>query len=212
LTTPLGQLWKNEYFQTAIMIILIFMVVFGFWFGLRLGLNTDYPLLAVASGSMSTVQPDDGWSHPFAQTLQTGDLIIVQGVRAQDIYAAPFNESGRSGDILVFRLSAGSEDLIVHRAVGVVVENGETEFVTKGDGNSVPGPGSPTPAQNVIGKVVFRIPWIGHLALFMHDSSGVYLVLALIIIIIVVELVLSIPGDKTTETKRDKTGDKTVET
>jgi len=212
LTTPLSKLWKNEYLQTAIMIILIFMVVFGFWFGLRLGLNTDYPMLAVASGSMSTVQPDDGWSHPFARTLQTGDLIIVQGIRAQDIYAAPFNESGKSGDILVFRLSSGSEDLIVHRAVGVVVENGETEFVTRGDGNPGPGPGSPTPPQNVIGKVVFRIPWIGHLALFMHDSSGVYLVLALIIIIIVIELVLSIPGDKATETKRDKTADKTLET
>ena len=165
------------------------------------------------NGHVATqVQPDGAWSYPFVRTLHTGDLIIVQGVRPQDIYAAPFNESGKSGDILVFRLSSGSEDLIVHRAVGVVVENGETEFVTRGDGNSGPGPGSPTPPQNVIGKVVFRIPWIGHLALFMHDSSGVYLVLALIIIIIVIELVLSIPGDKATETKRDKTADKTLET
>jgi signal peptidase len=211
LTASKRQLWKNEYLQTVIMIVLIVMVVFGFWFGLRLALNTDYPILAVASGSMSTVQPDDGWSHPFSPTLETGDLIIVQGVSPQNIYAASFSKNGsqRSGDILVFRESAGSDDLIVHRAIQEINQSGELLFVTQGDGNSMPGPGSPTPEQNVIGKVIFRIPWIGHLALFMHDSSSLYLILALIIIIILAELVLSIPEDKGTETKKDETAQKT---
>jgi signal peptidase I len=201
----------------VIMILLIVMVVFGFWFGIRLALNTDYPVLAVASGSMCLVQPNfegetcDGWSHPFGRTLHTGDLIIVQGVRPQDIYAAPFNESGSSGDILVFRLSSGSEDLIVHRAIAWY---DNTTLVTKGDGN--PGPGPPydgkVPADLVVGKVVFRIPWVGHLALFMRDRSGVYLVLALIIIIIIVELALSILGSKETEIRKDETVNKTSET
>ena len=209
-TQRLRRLWKNEYFQTAIMILLIVIVVFGFWFGLRLALNTDYPMLAVASGSMCTLEPNqcDGWSHPFARTLHTGDLIIIQGVNASDIHPGPYP----NGDILVFRLSSQSDQLIVHRAIAETTVDGKISFVTQGDANSAPGPGSPTPAENVIGKVVLRIPWIGHLALLMRDQSGVYLILALIIIIIAVELVLSLIGSKEAETKKEEAALKATET
>lgn len=214
-TSRLRQLWKNEYFQTAIMIILIVVLVFGFWFGLRLALNTDNPMLAVASGSMCLVQPNecDGWSHPFARTLHTGDLIIVEGVNnASDIHPGPYPV----GDILVFRASSGSDELIVHRAIGETTIDGKIYFITKGDANDAPGPapfpGGEVPMEDVVGKVVLRIPWIGHLSLIMQNRSGVYLILALIIIIIAVELVLSMSGNKETETKKNEAVDKTPET
>ncbi len=62
-------LWKNEYFRTILTIIVVIAVVVGFWYGLRWGLNTNYPVLAVASGSMSVPQPDPGWASPFSRTL-----------------------------------------------------------------------------------------------------------------------------------------------
>jgi signal peptidase I len=196
----LGRLWKDESFQTAVMIFFIVSVVFGFWYGSRLFLNTQYPMLAVASGSMSLPKgvPDDGWSSPFGPTLHTGDLIVVEGVNPEDIYAAPYNASGRSGDILVFR-AIGSDDLIVHRAVGKQVgSNGKVvAFITQGDANNVPGPYSPTPVENVIGKVVMRIPWVGHVALFMRNSTGIVVILVLIMILIVVEFALpAVLGEK----------------
>lgn len=199
------------------MILLIAIVVFGFWFGLRLALNTDYPMLAVASGSMCTVQPNecDGWSHPFARTLHTGDLIIIQGVNASDIHPGPYP----NGDILVFRESSESNELIVHRAIEETTINDTIYFITKGDANAEPGPPNPpnlpagaVPIQDVIGKVVLRIPWIGHLALLMQNQSGVYLIIALIIIIIAVELVLSMTGSKDAETKKDEAALKATET
>ena len=193
-------MWRSDYFQTVIMILLVVMAVFGFWFGLRLALNTDYPILAVASGSMSIAQPDDGWSHPFDPTLHTGDLIVVQGVETSDIHAASYPV----GDILVFHYG---NELIVHRAVGEEEINGQTEFVTQGDGNAVlglgPGPGSPTPADGVVGKVVLRIPWIGHLALLMQNGSGTYVTLALIIIILAVLLVLLTSDGKKTKPENE---------
>jgi signal peptidase I len=201
VTQRLNLLWKNEYLRTAIMVLLIVGVVFGFWYGSRWALKTDYPMLAVASGSMSLPKEviDDGWSRPFAPTLHTGDLIIVQGVKPEDIFAAPFTESGRSGDILVFRVP-GSNELIVHRAVGKIVEpNGMIEFITQGDHNDEPGPYSPTPAENVVGKVIMRIPWVGHLALFMHDSTAVLLIVVLIIAVIAIEFALSEKTHKKTE-------------
>jgi signal peptidase I len=200
----LGRLWKNEYLQTIIMIVLIIMLIFAFWFGLRLALNTDYAVLAVASGSMSLAQPDDAWSHPFSPTLHTGDLIIVQGVSTSDIHPGPYP----TGDILVFRYQ---DSLIVHRAISVITENNQTEFVTEGDGNSGPGPGSPTPASSVVGKVVFRIPWLGNFALLVQGGLVRYLIVALIIIIIVAELVLSVFEEKEGKTKKNTTGNITRE-
>jgi signal peptidase I len=195
------------------MIFFIVSVVFGFWYGSRLFLNTQYPMLAVASGSMSIEQPDSAWSYPFVPTLHTGDLIIVEGVNPQDVYAAPYNASGRSGDILVFRATDGSNDLIVHRAVGYVYGSNGTivAFVTQGDGNGVPGPYSPTPVGNVIGKVVMRIPWVGNVALFMRNSTGVLVIVVIIMILIVIEFALPEVTGKKPADENDKQVEKASE-
>lgn len=198
------------------MIFLIVSVVFAFWYGSRLFLDTQYPMLAVASGSMSLPKGavDDGWSRPFGPTLHTGDLIVIEGVNPQDIYAAPYNASGRSGDILVFRAGGGSNDLIVHRAVGYVLgSDGQVvSFITQGDGNDVPGPYSPTPVENVIGKVVMRIPWVGHVALFMRNSTGILVILVLIVILIIIEFAIpAVTGKKPAEEKTADEKGKQVE-
>lgn len=217
MESTLERLWESEYFKTAIMIVVVIAIVFGFWFGAETVLGTKYPAEAVVSGSMSRPRgssvgtPDDGWSHPFDPTLHIGDIIVIQGVKPEDIYAAPYNETGRSGDIIVFRASSESDELIVHRAVGRTTINGEVYFITQGDNNAVPGPYSPTPAENVVGKVILRIPWIGNLVLFMHDSSAIYIIVALIIILIVIEFAL--PSLRTNEEARPKeNGESTVET
>lgn len=200
MTSQFKRLWKNEYFQTAIMIVLILAIVLGFWYGSRIVLNTDYPALAVASGSMCKVQHMfcDGWSHPFGRTLHVGDLIIVQGVPPEDIKAAPEPD----GDIIVFRVPGSIRpdgDLIVHRAVEKIDKGGSISFRTKGDGNDDRDSWE-IPADHVVGKVVLRIPWVGHLALYMRNSSGILIVVALIIIIIVVEVAFSFLRGKKTQT------------
>jgi signal peptidase I len=195
LTSTGRRLWKNEYVQTAVMIGLIVIIVLGFWYGSRAVLNTDYPMLAVASGSMCMLPGPycDGWSHPFERTLHVGDLIVVEGINVSNINAAPYPD----GDIIVFHQLSGDE-LIVHRAIEKRVQNGEIYFVTKGDGNM--GPDQPIPSDHVIGKVVLRIPWIGHLALIMRNSTGVYLIIALIIILVVIELLIPVFRGKKPET------------
>jgi signal peptidase I len=180
--------WKNEYLQTGVMILVIIIVVFGFWFGIQIVLNTQYPALAVASGSMCRVQRMhcDGWTHPFDTTLHVGDLIIVQGVSPEDIHADEYPH----GDIIVFRQTTSGE-LIVHRAIAKVERDGKWYFQTKGDGNSTPDSPSPnTPEENVEGKVIMRIPWIGHIALFMRNSSGIYIIILLIVILVIVEFII----------------------
>ena len=96
--------------------------------------------------------------------------------------------------------------------------NGTLYFRTKGDGNSpVKWPDTPTPSEYdpwqtdgvpgvredlVVGKVVMRIPWLGHLVLFMRNSVGLPIVVALIIIIVVLEFVLPLLKKKPSEPQK----------
>jgi len=200
---------ENEYVKTAIMVIIIIGVVFGFWYGSQLVLNTQYPALAVASGSMCKPyrMNCDGWSHPFSQTLHIGDLIIVQGVGPEEIEGAPYPD----GDIIVFHQPSAGGELIVHRAIEKEIrDDGEIYFTTKGDGNA--GPDSvPVPGDQVVGKVILRIPWIGHIALFLHNSSGIFIIIILIVILVIVEFVIpmfsSEKGEVDSGEKSEKIGE-----
>jgi len=207
--STLKQLWKNEYFKSALMIILIIVVVFGFWYGSQLALNTQYPALAVASGSMCTVEgmKCDGWSHPFSTTLHVGDLIVVQGVKPEEIKTAP----NPDGDIIVFRRPQAGNALIVHRAIAKQMVGDKIFFTTKGDANSVPDPAL-VPEDYVIGRVVLRIPWVGHIALFMHDSSGIFIIIFLIIILLIVEFVIPVFRGKEAKAQQKEPIEKTDET
>lgn len=229
MAATIKNLWKNEYFKTAVMIILIFVIVFGFWYGSQLALNTQHPALAVATGSMCQVEymRCDGWTHPFEQTLHVGDLIIVQGVNPKDIKATAYPD----GDIIVFhrpRLRAEDPDeLIVHRAIANVTreDNGLIYFRTRGDG-------SPSPSGDqwsgdyrgenyswsgmvseklLVGKVVLRVPWVGHIALFMHNSSGMLIIIVLIIILVIAEFIIPAFTRKETKAEEKENAEKAFE-
>jgi signal peptidase I len=223
LTINLKKLWKNEYVQTAVVIGLIALAVFGFWYGSQAVLNTPYPALAVVSGSMCIPYDGacDGWlsvNHPFARTLHKGDLIIVQGVDAREL-----NTDYPDSDIIVFHEPGNPSDLIVHRIVAVNEINGTLYFLTKGDGNSrTKWPDTPSPSEYdpwetkgvdgvredlVVGKVVMRIPWLGHVVLFMRNSVGLPIVIALIIIIVIIEFVLPLLKHKPQRSEQKTTSE-----
>ena len=190
------KLWKNGNFQTALTIILIVLIVAGFWFGTQAALKTPYPVLAVTSGSMCTIQDGqcDGWSHPFERTLHTGDLIIVQGINPDDL-----NGDYPNSDIIVYHRPTNPEELIFHRIVSKEEVDGTIYFRTEGDGNGLSKwPNAPDQVDSwspfsedlVVGKVVMRIPWVGHLVLFMRSEYGVPSVIILAALLIILEFVI----------------------
>ncbi len=174
------KLWKNEYFQTVITVLLILGIVFGFWYGVQFALNTEHPALAVASTSM-------------LPTLKVGDLIIVQGVPPEQIYANYLN-----GDIIVFR--RGSE-LIVHRAVYKELRGNGYWITTRGDNVGISDP--EFHESNLVGKVVGKIPWVGNFALLMHTRENMFIFTGVIIILIVAFLMFPFETEK-----KEKNGEK----
>lgn len=183
---------KNEYVKTIITLIVIGAGIAAFWFGTRFALKTGQPFLAVATGSMKP-------------TLNVGDLIVVQGVsNASEIKVGSLG-SQTEGDIIVYRvegLEVGHqrEGFIVHRAVGKESEGGRLYVITRGDSNSredsvynattnslLPG----VPESHIIGKVIYWIPWVGNIHLFLRTPSGMILIVLLFVVWIFVEFLYS---------------------
>ncbi len=213
---------KSEYFKSAIAIAVIVAIVLGFFVGLRFALGTDVPVRVVESGSMCVPYDGfcDGWSHTFAQTLHVGDIIIIQGIDPKDI-----STNYPSSDIIVYqRPDNPSATPVVHRVVASYEVDGILYFQTKGDGNGEPWPTVPSPDEYdsnqlwhtgqgvpqdlVIGKVVMRIPWFGHITLFLQKNQwGLPLVIALIVVLLVVEFVLPMVRGKKKTTTQEATGE-----
>jgi len=171
----LKKLWKNEYFQTAITVALILIIVFGLYFGVQAALGSEYPALAVASGSM-------------LPTLNIGDLIIVQKIDPAQIHWGKLD-----GDILVFRNPQKPDELIVHRVVNVEPAGNYYMITTAGDAiSNEKDQFSPWNSSLLIGKVVARIPAIGNLPLFLHSEKNMYI---LFLVLVVILIILMLPFD-----------------
>jgi signal peptidase len=149
----LPEIFKRDYMTTIVMILVVILIVFIFWFGLRLIFRTEHPILAVASESMEPL-------------LYRGDLILIEGIQDPgDIYAAT-KDSDIPGDVIVFH---GITELIVHRAVEKNANgDGTYSFKTWGDNNLHPDSGV-VQGSDVVGRYTgFKIPVLGHIALFFN--------------------------------------------
>ena len=223
--SSLQKLVKNhgrKLLNAFVLLAVIAIGFLGFWFGLKAILNTEYPILPVSSGSMCVFQSNcDGLTHPFEPTLHVGDLVIVQGVNCSTVRVAYPNS-----DILVFHSpksdSSDSGGLVITRVVAKEERNGMIYFRTKGDGVGVhTWPEIPSASECdrwydygenytlngmiseklLVSKVVFRIPWIGHIALLVQNPSGILVIVVLIIIILIAKF--AIPTFKSKKAKAE---------
>ena len=168
------------------------------WGGVRLALNTEYPVLVVSSGSMCP---------PTNCVLPIGSLIIIRGQDPSTIVPAP----PPNGSIIVFRPYVCEPDyLVVHRVINEVKDSNGYSFQTKGDAN--PGPDSwmgrcgenltMIPASRVVGvyQGTIPIPYLGSTILdirsFMYDDTtgqpkpaGILVIVILIIALFAFEVI-----------------------
>lgn len=220
--SKISKIIQNEYVKSVIVISVIVIVVLGFFFSLRFALNTEIPVRVVESGSMCVGYGYycDGWSHIFDHTLHVGDIIIIQGVKPEEL-----NADYPNSDVIVYLNPTDlSATPIVHRIVERNEVDGIFYFQTKGDGNpreKWPNPVSPSdydsqtlwpsgpdegvPEDLVLGRVVMRIPWFGHITLFLQRNPyGLPVVIGLIILLLMVEFIIPIiKKTKGQETKNE---------
>lgn len=152
--------------STTLIILLVFIGIFLIYYVLsakKLSKDPTYKprinLYTIVSGSM-------------VPAINVYDIIVDVNVSSP--------ESIKPGDVITFKsTSAISQDLIVtHRVLDVRLVNGKYEYVTKGDWN--PTADSDTAKyENIIGKVVFKIPQLGRIQFFLATKMGWFIIVLL---------------------------------
>lgn len=123
--------------------------------------------LILLSGVVLYMAPHSGWhidgvrSGSMAPAIERGTLVVGKSVKPGAIAV---------NDIIIFRPVGVGENLLVHRVISIEMKSPRL-FQTKGDAETKPDP-YPVPAQNVIAKVLFSLPLLGYLAMFLKTPYG----------------------------------------
>ena len=182
-------IWEdNSIWSWIVNIALAFVLIkFVVYPGLGLVLGTNYPVVAVVSGSMehNGMGFDEWWSannawyrdnkiskeefsqFPLQNGFNKGDIMILVGREAEEI---------EIGDVIVFR--SARKDPIIHRVVKKTGD-GQTVFQTKGDNNaesirSQQLDETRITEDHLIGKTVFRVPFLGYIKIGFVKILGIF--------------------------------------
>lgn len=163
-------MFGNKIVQEVLGFILILGILYFVVSGvLVLALRTDTYWRAVISDSMK--HEDESWREyfeargydtsqfPIQGGFERGDMLVTQGVDSLTEIAV--------GDVIV--VDRGEPYPLVHRVGDIMNEDGEARLTTKGDHNNSPDTSLVRPEQ-IIGKVIFVIPELGHLSLWYQGE------------------------------------------
>lgn len=92
-----------------------------------------------------------------------GDVVVAKNTNANSL---------KEGDVISFRQG---QIIVTHRIIKVENSN-KLVFKTKGDNNNAEDSGEVT-ANLIEGKVLFKVPWIGNIALFFRGKIAIIVLL-----------------------------------
>lgn len=170
---------KKLILKTISSIIVIIIALLAF---LLVGIKIfGFQIYTVLSGSM---EPN----------YHVGSLVYTKKVEQKEL---------KKDDVITFYLSGNT--IATHRIEEIVKEDGEIYYRTKGDANET-SDAKLTSFDKVIGKVVFTVPLLGYLSVFVQQPVGRVVSIGLgIVLIVVVFAIDSLTSDKKkTEVKNEK--------
>jgi signal peptidase len=147
--------------------------------------GADYAL-TVQSGSM-------------APAIPTGSIVFVEGIESSQV-----DERVTKGEVITY--ADDGRNLITHRVVEKHQAGDSVRFVTKGDANENVDP-EPVYRQNVVGEVMFSVPFVGYVIAFADTGYGfLILVWGPVLALVFSELVsLYRAGTASSDSDRDET-------
>lgn len=115
--------------------------------------------LVVLSGSMEP-------------SISVGSVVLVEEVPSDRV-----DERIEKGDVITFSKSGGTTTT-THRVVEKHQAGDSIRFITKGDANEDPD-GEPVYRGDVVGEVMFSIPYIGYVISFSNTIYGWFVLVVL---------------------------------
>ena len=129
-------------------------------------------------------------SESMEPTLEINDVVLVQKCQPTEL---------KIGDIITFK----QEDRIISHRILDIDKKGETiKFETKGDNNKIPDPDKVN-AEQIYGKVVFKIKKVGKAISYIQNIRG-FINVAILAVIIYILVSLRDKQKNTRKTKRKK--------
>lgn len=115
----------------------------------------------------------------------------------------------RENDVITVSEPANPKVSLTHRVVDVEEKDGETFYVTKGDANE-DADTEKRPKENVLGKVILFVPYVGYPISFAKTQAGFILLIIAPAVIIVYSEILSIKKEalRLIEVKKRKLNEK----
>lgn len=106
------------------------------------------------------------------------------------VVAKPAKEY-KVGDVITFKASKESENLITHRIIEIKKEDGKIFYKTKGDASEDPDI-TPILKERVVGKVLFSIPYLGYAVAAAKKPYGFALIVIVPAAIIIIDEIKNI--------------------
>jgi signal peptidase len=122
----------------------------------------NYKIMIVQSGSMMPV-------------IKTGSVVIVK----------PEGEY-KTGDIITFGPYSKDKAPTTHRIYDTKIVNGAAAYITKGDANNAPDKRE-VKEKDIIGKVLFSIPFLGYAVDFAKKPLGFALIIIVPALVIIAD-------------------------
>lgn len=142
--------------------------------------------IVVASATLALViagplvvgdQPHTDLSGSMEPAISPGDVVINEEIEPWE---------AEVGDVVTFHDPEDQSKLLTHRVVSTKDTGSHIWFVTQGDANNTKEHWR-VPATGEIGRLLYTVPWVGHLAVFARSKLGWALLIGIPLLLILIE-------------------------
>lgn len=148
--------------------VLVVLVILGNY------TNTGFSLVVIDNADPNSMYP----------TYQQGDMFLLLSEKADDF---------KMGDVIVYSNPNDSTN-VIHRIVDIIIDGDDYYFRVKGD-NPISNYrldydlGTLIPYDNVLGKVVSRIPILGHISLAIQQNVAIKIIVFALAILLAISII-----------------------
>ncbi len=177
-----------KYFKIVYYILVGFLILIALLLIVSVfPITGNFKVLTVLSGSMEP-------------TIKTGAIVA----------AKPANDY-KIGDIITFWPNTKTQPPVTHRIFDIEVQGGEPVYITKGDANNASDTREIT-KNDVLGKVLFSVPYLGYVVDFAKKPVGFILIIAVPALVIIFDEIKKIWREilKLRNKKKDTEQDKEI--
>ena len=130
-------------------------------------------------------------SGSMESEIYPGDIAVVKEIDSDDL---------KINDVIAFR----QEDIVItHRIIEIIDNNGEKQFITKGDNNNEKDQ-FPVNLEDIEGVFQFKIRGIGNFAMFLQTPTGMVICLSIPLAILIIMQFLGARQDKKISIENEK--------